>query len=205
MRKAPAKAKVETDQIRSLSCAGSWLSLMSLLKSSMVLIVMGSLPVQRACRDLMPSVLAMPFKTSLTRSVLSSGACKPLVMCNCLIPAKYELMVVCLRLRAVANQSMNVNVLEESIGSCMLTPVSFWHFNSIVSAVLYVLQVFFATPMLPHFAIDLLIFAGRFKPAKVISVQPPEDPYFVLPGNGNGVKPVDKRKIAVKLLATAIY
>ncbi len=67
----------------------------------------------------------MPLSTSLTRSVLRSGQASPLVTCNCLIPARYELRVVNLRLRAVANQSMKVKVCGVFSGKCMLIPVSF--------------------------------------------------------------------------------
>jgi hypothetical protein len=58
-----------------------------------------------------------------------------------------------------------------------------------VSAVLYVLQVFLATPMFPHFAIDLTMLSGRFKLANDASEQPPTMPYLVTPLTGFGVKP----------------
>ena len=100
-------------------------------------------------------------------------------------------MVECLRFRDVANQSMKVKVCGQVSGNCMLTPVSFWHLSNIVSAVLYVLHVFLATPIFPHFAIDFRILSGRFRLAKEASVQPPTDPYFVLPAKGLGLKPAN--------------
>jgi hypothetical protein len=84
------------------------------------------------------------------------------------------------------SQSMNINVFRSSNGKDMSVPVSFWHFATIVWAVLYVLHVLFATPRLPSAASDLAVSVGNLKSANSSAVQPPWLPYFVLPLTGTG-------------------
>ncbi len=166
---------------------------MRVLNSSIEFMVIGSRPCQFFLRFRMPSTLEIPFKTSLTRSDRSTGAWSPVIMCSCLIPARYELMVVHLRPRTLASQSINVRIWDSVRGRFMLVFVSRLHLPSIISAVLYVLHVFFVTARLLQLATDLAISGCRFKPFKLCIVHLPVGPYFVDPGKAVGWKPAWNR------------
>jgi hypothetical protein len=53
-------------------------------------------------------------------------------------------------------------------------------------AVLYALQVLFATPKLPNEARDCAVSAGKFKSDNSSAVHPPALPYLTLPLTGVG-------------------
>ncbi len=75
-------------------------------------------------------------------------------MCNCLIPDRYVFTVAALTFLIRTNQSMKIRVFFWSNGRAKSAFISDWHLSTMDFAVLYALQVLFATPKLPNEARD---------------------------------------------------
>jgi hypothetical protein len=155
----------------------------------MELTVMGSLPDQFFFLVSMPLAFEMPLRTSLTRSDLRTGTANPVVTCNCLTPAKYEFMVLHFNFFTLASQSTKIRVCLSEMGKLMSVLVSRLHFFNMVSAVLYVHQVFLVIAKFPQLATDLAISGGNWRFFNDSSEQRPAVPYLELPFKGVGRKP----------------
>ena len=187
-RKAPANASVATAHTSLLSLLLRCELTIVFLKTSMVLMVMGSLLWFLSLRFLIPSRFEIPLRMSFVRLLRKIGRSMLLTICNCLTPDRYVFTVAALTFLIRTNQSMKISVFFWSNGNVKSVLVSDWHLSTIAFAVLYALQVLFATPRLPNEARDCAVSAGRFNSDNNSAVQPTVLPYLTLPLTGVGQK-----------------
>jgi len=185
-RNAPANASVATAHTSLLSLLCRCELTIVFLKTSMVLTVMGSLLGFFSLRFLIPSRFEIPLRMSLVRLLRKIGRSMLFTMCSCLIPDRYVFTVAALTFLIRTNQSMKIRVFFWSNGRAKSVFISAWHLSTMALAVLYALQVLFATPKLPNEASDCAVSSCKFKSDNSSAVHPPTFPYLTLPRTGVG-------------------
>ena len=117
--------------------------------------------------------------------------------CSCLIPAKYEFIVVAAR-PLFSHQPTKTKVWLSAIGRFIITPVSSSHFSRILAAVVYVLQVFFAIAWFAAAARVFFTSSDALSCLNVFAEKFPFGPYFVTPCTAVGLN-TNKRVAASTL------